>query len=81
MDDLFEQTITMEITRTSVITGKEHTREINITQEQLDSWEGGELIQNVAPRLSPDDREFIINGITPDEWDEYMGTEDQEYDY
>lgn len=71
----------MEITRTSIITHKEHTLEIDITQEELDQIAGGKCIQNVVPHLSDDLREFIKSGITPDEWEEYMGSEDQEYDY
>jgi hypothetical protein len=39
-------------------------------------WEGGELIQNVMPELSPEEREFLISGITPKEWDEYYGKEE-----
>lgn len=61
----------MKITRTSFLSGLTRTREIDVTQEQLDRWEAGEHIQNVAPHLSASDREFIISGITDDEWDVY----------
>jgi hypothetical protein len=27
------------------------------------------LIQDAAPRLSADDREFILTGAVPEEWD------------
>ena len=43
--------------------------EIEVTQEQLSSWENGVLIQNAMPNLSADEREFIKTGITPEEWD------------
>ena len=43
--------------------------EIEVTQEQLSSWESGTLIQNAMPHLTPDEREFIMTGITPEEWD------------
>jgi hypothetical protein len=66
----------MEITKKSLLTGKVHTMEIPITQHQLDMWEGGELIQNVMPELSPEEREFLISGITPKEWDGYYGKEE-----
>ena len=46
-----------------------------ITQAQLDQWASGDLIQNVFPDLSLDDREFIMTGVTADEWDEFMGDE------
>lgn len=60
----------MKITRRSLATGIERTREIDCTQEQYDLWLGGELVQDAFPNLSADDREFIMTGITPDEWDE-----------
>jgi hypothetical protein len=58
----------MKITRTSILTGNEHTREIDVTQEQLDAWEEGQNIQYAMPNLSPSEREFIKTGITTDEW-------------
>jgi len=42
--------------------------ELPITNEQLNRWEQGELIQNVFPDLTPDQREFIMTGITGEEW-------------
>lgn len=60
----------MKITRKSLLTGKTHTREINITNEQLEQWRLGRHIQWVCPQLSPEDREFLISGATPEEWTE-----------
>ena len=50
--------------------GQTHTREINITEEQLKlvNEPNGALIQSVVPFLSADDREFLLTGITPEEW-------------
>ena len=58
----------MEITRKSPFSGKVNTREIDCTLAQLNRWRDGELAQNVFPHLSPSDREFIMTGITDDEW-------------
>lgn len=58
----------MQVTKRSVLTLKEHTQEIDITQEQWNRWKGGELLQNVCPHLSADDREFLISGATKEEW-------------
>jgi hypothetical protein len=44
--------------------------DIPVTQEQLDAWARGMLIQQAMPDLTPDQREFIMTGITPAEWDE-----------
>ena len=59
----------MQITRTSPFTGKINTREIDVTEDQLEAWYNGQLIQEAMPHLSADDREFIKTGITPEEWD------------
>ena len=58
----------MEITRVSMFSGIKRTKIIDITQEQYDNWLNGEYIQVVAPHLSPSDREFIITGVTDEEW-------------
>lgn len=68
--------IVMEITRVSQLTGIKRTRELNITPEQLKSWENGEHAQNAFPHLSPDEREFIISGCTQEEWDQAFKHED-----
>ncbi len=60
----------MLIIRTSPFSGNTNVMEIDVTQEQLRSWrQDGVLIQNAMPHLTPDEREFIKTGITPEEWD------------
>ena len=49
---------TMKITRTSPFSGKEHTLEIPVTEEQLKAWHSGTLIQDAMPNISADHREF-----------------------
>lgn len=64
----------MLITKRSPFTGKLHTREIPVTLEQLDNWQNKNmLIQNAMPNISPDDREFLMTGITREEWDDEFG--------
>ena len=64
----------MLITRTSTITGQEHTLDLDINPNQLVRINTGiELIQNIVPHLSPSDREFIMTGITNEEWDNMFG--------
>lgn len=58
----------MLLERTSMLSDKTTTMELPITNEQLDRWRQGELIQNVFPDLTPDEREFIMTGITAEEW-------------
>jgi hypothetical protein len=68
----------MIVTRTSDVTGKVHTMDLPITQTQLDEWNGPTrpLIQNVFPHLTPDQREFLMTGVTPEEWDELFGDDE-----
>jgi len=67
----------MLITRKSVFTGIERTLEINITQDQLDAWQSGMLIQDAMPNISANDREFIMTGTIEGEWDEVMSDDDK----
>jgi hypothetical protein len=60
----------MKITRTSPFSGKTNTREIAVTADQLAEWQNGKMIQDVMWNLSADDREFLMTGITPEEWAE-----------
>lgn len=60
----------MLVTRISPFSRIKNTIDLDITAEQLARYENGEeLIQNVFPNLSPEHREFIMTGITPEEWD------------
>lgn len=63
----------MMITRRSPFTRKLHTLDIPVTEEQLERWHNGELIQNAMPDLTPDQREFLMTGITADEWTDVFG--------
>jgi len=61
----------MKITRKSAYTGEVRTQEIDVTPEQLLALEAGlGLIQDIMPNLTSDEREFIMTGIIPAEWDE-----------
>ena len=61
----------MKITRTSMLSGETRTKEIDVTKEQVKKWADGMVIQNAMPHLSTDDREFVINGCTPEDWAEH----------
>ena len=59
----------MLITKTSMLSGETRSLDLNVTQDQIDLWEGGMVIQNAMPNLSIDEREFIMTGVTAEEWD------------
>jgi len=42
--------------------------EVVFNAEDGISWIQGTLIQNAMPYLTADQREFLISGLTPDEW-------------
>jgi hypothetical protein len=63
----------MKITKISMISGKENTLDLNITEEQLTRYNAGDgLIQNIFPDLTPGEREFLMTGITEEEWDKHL---------
>jgi hypothetical protein len=67
----------MQITNRSPLTGKDNTLDLPITEAQLNSWKRGEgLIQNIMPDLTPDQREFLISGSTPEDWATLFPPED-----
>ena len=59
----------MKIRRRSPRTGRAHTMELDVTEEELAAWQRGARIQDACPRLSDEQREFILTGFTPEDWD------------
>jgi len=70
----------IQVTKQSIITKKMNTMELPITQEHLDIYEtvGDILVQDAFPNLDIGQREFLISGITPDEWTKTFGDEEDE---
>lgn len=68
----------MLVTRKSFISGVERTLDIPVTQEQLDAWDSGVLAQIAFPNLTADQREFIMTGVTAEEWDATMKEDEDE---
>jgi hypothetical protein len=62
----------VKITRTSMLTGIERTLDLDVTQEQIEKWEGGMFIQDAMPHLSADHWEFLISGCIGSEWNRFM---------
>ncbi len=70
----------MKVTKKSTWSGNDNTLDLNITQEQLDLWDNGRgpFIQRVFPNLTADEREFLLTGMTKEEWDEAFPSEDDD---
>lgn len=69
----------MLVTKISMFSGRENTLDLPITQEQLTLWKSKNLlVQDVFPHLSPDQREFLMTGVTSEEWDEMFSSTEEE---
>ena len=67
----------MIISKRSMCTGKINTMDLDIEEAQVFAWEAGALIQNVMPNLSADEREFLISGCSPEEFNNEFGEEEE----
>lgn len=69
----------MYIKRKSAISGIERTRSIPVNLDDYMSWQAGYgNIQDLMPYLSDSDREFILSGITADEWESAFASDEEE---
>jgi hypothetical protein len=75
---------TVEVVRHSQITGVENIMTLDMSPEEYEvrwtRWKNGEYIQDAFNNLSAGEREFIMTGITPEEWDDMFGGMDDEED-
>ena len=68
----------MNVTRTSILSGKTSTLFIpGLTQSMVDSWTQGELIQIALAGIPQELQEFVMTGITPQEWLERLPPEEE----
>ena len=51
---------------------------VTVTLAQYHRWQGGELVQEVWPNLTSEQREFIQTGWTPAEWESIFSDSDEE---
>jgi len=71
-----------QVIRTSRLSGKTNTMIFPISPDEFETanalYESGALVQDAFPMLTADEREFLITGITPEEWDATFGSEDED---
>ena len=60
----------VRITKTSMLSGLQRSMDLPVRQGHIDHWLGGAFLEDAMPHLDHDQREFLITGITPAEWDE-----------
>ena len=63
----------IKIGKRSPVTGVINTMTLNVTNEQVEAWLDGMLIQEAMPNLEPFEREFLISGCTPEDWEYLYG--------
>ena len=70
----------IQVTRLSALSRTYNTMELPISQEHLEKFDavGGGLVQHVFPNLNVEQREFLLSGITPQEWNDTFGEEENE---
>lgn len=69
----------MLITMRSQLSGKESTMDLDVTFGQIAELQspGRRMIQDIFPNLSADEREFLLTGVTPEEWATAFGGLDE----
>lgn len=71
--------IKMNVTRKSLYSGIERTLDLPVTERQLIAWENGQYAQTAFPDCTPAEREFIMTGVTSEEWETmFSATEEDE---
>ncbi len=62
----------MKITKRHPFENRSVTMDLPITPEQWNLFRSGVAVQKALPHLSADEREFLISGIPPGEWDKWI---------
>jgi hypothetical protein len=57
---------TITISGNCFVTKKRYS--VTVPKEGFARWQAGSYIQNAMPRVSPEDREFLISGTSPEGW-------------
>jgi hypothetical protein len=70
--------VRMTFTKVSTVSKEKHSKTMMVDPIDLMNWQAGDLIQDALPYLSPAEREFLLTGITEEEWKERFANEPQE---
>lgn len=71
----------MQLTKKSIFTGKVHTMDLpNVEPSEYAKWtemvkDERPFVQDYFKNATADEREFILTGCTPQEWDEMFSDE------
>ena len=67
-EEIYEPEHAYRFTGPCVVTGKPYT--VTIPGPALFRLRQGDYIQDACPMLSPEDREFILTGTSPEGWNQ-----------
>ena len=67
----------MIFVRKSILTGIVRSLDLDVSYEQYQRYDNGWYVQDAFPHLSADDREFLISGVTAEEWSNAFGDEEK----
>lgn len=70
-EEIYEPNHCYKFSGECVITKKEYS--VVIPCHQLFEIRQGKHIQDACPQMSPDDREFLISGTSPEGWQQLFG--------
>lgn len=72
----------MIIERESQLDGVKRSMDLNVTIDQMNEFYSPNRrhIQDIFPNLSAPEREFILTGITPEQWEQTFGSLDDDDD-
>ena len=70
----------IKIVNKSLLSGKANEMDLPITIDQVQMYLEGTHIQNAFSNLNAGQREFILTGITPEEWDNAFPEEEEDGD-
>jgi|TARA_B110000091_G_C13634790_1_gene398649 hypothetical protein len=68
------------LTKVSPLSGFANTMTVDCDVIEYALWQRGMLIQDAMPDVSVDEREFLISGIYPGEWEELATVRGAVYD-
>ena len=74
----------VRVTKESPVTGRMISMFVNTTQEKINQWnewnrsEGTPLVQEYFPEITKGQREFLLTGIPPNEWEEIFPDKEEE---
>lgn len=74
-EEVFSPTHGYKFTGPCIVTARSCS--VFVPANELFAYRQGELIQDAMPSVSPDDREFLISGMSPEGWKQTFGDNDE----